>query len=68
MIAPSPISRIQKSVEASRTASLRLPFCSSSVKTGTKAADSADCANSCATRFGTSEAIVYAEAAGVVPK
>ena len=56
--APRPISRIQKSVEARLTASRRRPFCSRSVKTGTKAAERADWANRLATRFGTSEAIV----------
>ncbi len=68
VIAPRPISMIQNSVEASRIASLRCPFCSSSVNTGTNAADSADWANSCATKFGTCEAIVYAEAKPLVPK
>ena len=46
VIAPRPISMIQNSVDASRTASLRRPFCSRSVNTGTKAADNADWANS----------------------
>ena len=46
VIAPRPISMIQNSVEANRIASLRCPFCRSSVNTGTNAADSADCANS----------------------
>ena len=49
VIAPSPMSMIQNSVDASRTASVRRPFCSSSVNTGTNAADSADWAKSCAT-------------------
>ena len=56
--APSPISMIQNSVEARLSASRRRPFCKRSVNTGTKAAESADCAKSCAIRFGTNEAIV----------
>ena len=68
MIAPSPMSMIQNSVEASRIASLRCPFCRSSVNTGTNAADSADWANRLATKFGTWEAIAYADAGPVVPK
>ena len=45
VIAPSAISMIQKTVEASRNASRFLPSCSSSVKTGTNAAESAALAN-----------------------
>ena len=67
VIAPSAISMIQNSVEA-RPEGFAAPFCSRSVNTGTNAADSADCANRLATRFGTSEAIVYAEAVPLVPK
>ena len=66
--APSAISMIQNSVEASLRASLRLPFCSRSVNTGTNAADSADWANSWATKFGTRLAIVNADAGPWVPK
>ena len=46
VIAPRPISMIQNSVDASRTASLRRPCWSRSVNTGTNAADRADWANS----------------------
>src|SRR3954453_20909646 len=66
--APRPISISQNSVEASRTASFRRPFSSSSVKTGTNAADSAAFANRFVTRLGTWTAIVYAEAGPLVPK
>ena len=62
MIAPSTISMIQNSVEASRNASRLRPCCSSSVNTGTKAAESAACANRFDIRFGICEAIVNAEA------
>ena len=68
VIAPSAISMIQNSVEASRKASCLRPFCSRSVKTGTNAADSAALANRLATRFGTWKAIVNAEAGPLVPK
>ncbi len=68
VIAPR-TSRITKnSVEASRKASLRLFWSSSSVKTGTKAAEIAASANSERTRFGTWKAIVKAEKAPLVPK
>ena len=53
VIAPSAISMIQNSVEASRNASRLRPCWSSSVKTGTNAADSAALANRLLTRFGT---------------
>ncbi len=46
----------------------RRPFWSSSVNTGTKAADSAALANRFATRLGTRKAIVNAEAGPLVPK
>ncbi len=67
-IAPSPISMIQNSVEASRNASFLRPCWSRSVNTGTNAADSAAFANRFATRLGTRKAIVKAEAAPLVPK
>ena len=66
--APRTMSMIQNSVEARRKASLRLPFCSRSVKTGTNAADSAAFANRFATRFGIWKAIVNADAGPLVPK
>ena len=44
------------------------PACSSSVNTGTNAADSAACENRLLNRFGICEATVNAEAAAVVPK
>ena len=59
---------IQNSVEASLNASRLRPCWSRSVNTGTNAADSAACANRFDNRFGICEAIVNAEAAGVVPK
>jgi len=59
---------IHTSVEASRKASRFLPCWSRSVKTGTKAADSAALANRLATKFGTRKASVNAEAAGLVLK
>src|SRR5579871_553937 len=68
VIAPSAISMIQKTVDASRNASRLRPSCSSSLKTGTKAADSAAFANRLATRFGTWNASVNAEYAFVAPK
>ena len=55
-------------VDASWNASLRRPFSSSSVKTGTKAALSAASANRLRTRFGTWKASVNAENAPLVPK
>ena len=61
VIAPSTIRMIQNSVEASRNASRLRPCCSSSVKTGTNAADSAASANRLRTRFGIWKAIVNAE-------
>ncbi len=59
---------IQNSVEASRKASLRRPCWSSSVKTGTNAAERAALANRLLTRFGIWKAIVKAEAGPPVPK
>ncbi len=68
VIAPSAISMIQNSVDASRNASFLRPFCSNSVNTGTNAADSAAFANRLANRFGTWKASVNAEAGPFVPK
>ncbi len=55
-------------LEATRNASLRSPFSSSSVKTGTNAPWSAESANRARTRFGTWKAIVNADIAPVTPK
>ena len=55
-------------VEASRNASRRCPFSSSSVKTGTNAAWIAASANRLRTRFGTWKATVNADIAPSVPK
>ena len=52
VIPPSPIRMIQNRLEASRKASRFRPSWSSSVNTGTKAADSAACAKSPATKLG----------------
>ena len=68
VIAPRTSRMIQNSVEASSTASRRLPFSRYSAKTGTNAALSAASANRPRTRFGTWKAIVNAEAAPLVPK
>ena len=57
---------IQNSVEAIRNASRLRPCWSSSVNTGTNAADSAACENRLLNRFGTCEASVNAEAAAEV--
>ena len=65
---PSTIRMIQNSVEASLNASRLRPCCSSSVNTGTNAAESAACANRFDIRFGTCEAIVNADAAAEVAK
>ncbi len=51
--APNTISSSQNSVEASLNASRRRPCWSSSVKTGTNAADNAAWANRLLTKFGT---------------
>ena len=59
---------IQNRVEASRNASRLRPCWSSSVNTGTNAADSAACENRLLNRFGTCEASVNAEDAALVPK
>ena len=58
----------QKSVLARRKASRRRPCSSSSVKTGTKAAEMAASANSERTRLGTWKAMVKAEKEPRVPK
>src|SRR5215210_1729490 len=55
-------------LEATRNASLRSPFSSSSLKTGTKAPCRAESANRARTRFGTWNAIVNADIAAVTPK
>src|SRR5579884_1274106 len=65
---PSPIRITQNSVEASLNASRLRPSCSISVKTGTKAADSAAWENRLENRFGTWEANVKADAAAEVAK
>ena len=66
--APSTRQIRKKSVDATRKASLRSPFSSSSVNTGTNAPWSAESANSARTRFGTWKAIVNADIAPVTPK
>jgi hypothetical protein len=58
----------KKRLDATRKASLRSPFSSSSLKTGTKAPWSAESANRARTRFGTWKAIVNADIAPVTPK
>ncbi len=58
----------KKKLEATRKASLRSPFSSSSVKTGTNAPCSAMSANRARTRFGTWKAIVKADIAPLTPK
>ena len=54
-------------LEATRNASRRSPFSSSSVNTGTNAPWSAESANSARTRLGTWKAIVKADIAPVTP-
>ena len=66
--APSTSMIRQNRLEATRNASRRWPFSSSSVKTGTNAPWSAESANSARTRFGTWKAIVNADIAAVTPK
>jgi hypothetical protein len=66
--APSAIKITQNSVEATRNASRLRPLLSSSVKTGTNAADSAACENRLLNRFGTCEASVNDDAAADVAK
>ena len=58
----------KKRLDATRKASLRSPFSSSSLKTGTNAPWSAESANSARTRLGTWKAIVKADIAPVTPK
>ena len=58
--AVSPSSRSQKTLEATRQARARSPFSSSSLKTGTKAEESAASATSARTRFGIWNATVKA--------
>ena len=55
-------------LEATRNASFRSPFSSSSLNTGTNAPWRAESANSARTRFGTWNAIVNADMAPVTPK
>ncbi len=66
----APITRqIRKNrLDATRKASLRSPFSSNSVKTGTKAPCRAESANSARTRLGTWKAIVNADMAPETPK
>ena len=66
--APSTTRISPNSAPASSNASLRLRCSSSSVKTGTKAALSAESATSARIRFGTWNAIVKAENGPEVPK
>ena len=66
--APSTSAISRKRLEATRNASRRSPFSSSSVNTGTNAPWSAESANSARTRFGTWKAIVNADIAPVTPK
>ena len=66
--APSTRQIRKNRLEATRNASLRSPFSSSSLKTGTNAPWSAESANSARTRFGTWNAIVNADIAPVTPK
>src|SRR5262249_55800507 len=66
--APSTIRISQNSVEATRNASRLRPLVSSSVNTGTNAADSGACENRLLNRLGTWEASVNADAAALVAK
>ncbi len=68
VIAVSEARMSPNSAAASWSASLRLSCSSSSVKTGTKAADSAESANSERTRLGTWNAAVKADIGALVPK
>ena len=68
VIAPRPRRRSQKRVEATRQARLRSPFSSSSLKTGTKAEESAASATRARTRFGTWNATVKALIRPAAPK
>ena len=66
--APSTRQIRKNRLEATWNASLRLPFSSSSVKTGTNAPWSAASANSARIRFGNWNAIVNADIAPLTPK
>ena len=66
--APSTRQIRKNRLDATRKASLRSPFSSSSVKTGTNAPCRAESANSARTRFGTWKAIVNADIAAETPK
>ena len=66
--APSTKMIRKKRLEATWKASLRLPFSSSSAKTGTNAPWSAASANSARIRFGNWNAIVNADIAPLTPK
>ena len=68
VITPSTTRIRPNSALARCSASLRLSCSSSSVNTGTNAADSAESANSERTRFGTWKASVNADIGPVVPK
>jgi len=65
---PRPSSISQKRVDATRQARLRSPFSNSSLKTGTKAEESAASATSARTRFGTWKATVKALIRPAAPK
>ena len=65
---PSPSSTSQNRLEATRQARLRSPFSSSSLKTGTKADESAASATSARTVFGIRNATSNALIAPTVPK
>jgi hypothetical protein len=65
---PSPSSISQKRLEATRQARLRSPFWRSSLKTGTKADESAASATSERKRFGTWKATVKALILPAAPK
>ncbi len=58
----------QNNVDATRHARLRSPFSSSSLNTGTNAAESAASATSARTRFGSWNATVNAFTLPVAPK
>ena len=65
---PSPSSTSQKRLDATRHARFRSPFSRSSLKTGTKAEDSAASATSARTVFGIRNATSNALIAPTVPK
>ncbi len=66
--APRPRSNSQKRLDATRQARLRSPFSRSSLKTGTKAEESAASATSERRRFGTWKATVKALILPAAPK